>query len=86
MISVCDRVGNPQGRGENADYLHFLHFLQCFHKISLSGSKDCNVSDLQSPSNTSTVTVNPFQNKPWFLCVCRTSLGNNVGKGEIAHN
>ena len=31
-------------------------------------------------------SVNPFPNKPWFLRVCRTSLENTVGKGEIAHN
>ena len=30
---------------------------------------------------------NPFQNKPWFLRVCSTSLLKNaVGKGEIARN
>ena len=34
------------------------------------------------------VLVNPFPNKPWFLCVCSTnlSLENSVGKGEIARN
>ena len=30
--------------------------------------------------------VNPFQNKPWFLHVCSTSLLKTVGKGEIARN
>ena len=31
--------------------------------------------------------IKPFQNKPWILRVCSTSLfENTVGKGEIAHN
>ena len=30
--------------------------------------------------------LNPFPNKPWFLCVCSTSLLKTVGKGEIALN
>ena len=29
---------------------------------------------------------NPFPNKPWFLCVCSTSLMKTVGKGEIARD
>ena len=29
---------------------------------------------------------NPFQNKPWFLCVCSISLWKTLGKGEIARN
>ena len=31
--------------------------------------------------------VNPFPNKPWFLCACSTSLLKTpIGKGEIFHN
>ena len=30
--------------------------------------------------------IHPFPNKPWFLCVCRTSLLKTLGKGEIARN
>ena len=32
------RVENIVGKGENAGYLHFLHFPQCFLKASFSGS------------------------------------------------
>ena len=36
-------------------------------------------------------SLNPFPNKPWFLCVCSASLlktlwENTVGKAEIALN
>ena len=34
MISLCDRVENIVGKGENADYLHFLLFPQCFQKAA----------------------------------------------------
>ena len=33
-ISVCDRVENIVGKGENAGYQHFLLFLQCFENTS----------------------------------------------------
>ena len=33
-----------------------------------------------------TLVFNPFQNKPWFLHACSTSLLKTLGKGEIAHN
>ena len=35
---VLGRVGNIVGKEENAGYQHFLLFLQCFQKPSLSGS------------------------------------------------
>ena len=38
LISFCDRVENIVGNGENAGYQHFLLFLQCFQKVSSSGS------------------------------------------------
>ena len=38
MISVFDGVENIVGKGENAGYQHFLLFLQCFQKVSFSGS------------------------------------------------
>ena len=34
MISVFDRVENIVGKGENAGYLRFLLFPQCFQKAS----------------------------------------------------
>ena len=34
IISVCDRVENIVGKGENAGYQHFLLFSQCFVKAS----------------------------------------------------
>ena len=37
LIFLFDRVGNIVGKGENADYQHFLLFLQCFTKSSSSG-------------------------------------------------
>ena len=38
MISLSDRAENIVGKGENAGYKHFLVFLQCFQKHSISGS------------------------------------------------
>ena len=38
MIPVFDGVENVVGKGENADYQHFLLFLQCVSKGSFSGS------------------------------------------------
>ena len=32
------------------------------------------------------ISFDPFPNKPWFICVCITSLLKTVGKGEIACN
>ena len=37
-IEICfRRVENIVGKGENAGYPHFLHFLQCFQKDSYTG-------------------------------------------------
>ena len=33
---VSGRVENIVGKGENADYQHFLLFLQCFQKLCFS--------------------------------------------------
>ena len=38
MISVFGQAGNIVGKGENADYQHFLLSLQWFQKASSSGS------------------------------------------------
>ena len=38
MISLCDRVENIVGKGENAGYQHFLLFPQGFKNNSISGS------------------------------------------------
>ena len=35
---VLGRVENFVGKGENAGYQHFLLFLQCFQKVSFTGS------------------------------------------------
>ena len=35
---VLERVQNIVGKGENAGYLHFLLFPQCFQKASYTGS------------------------------------------------
>ena len=37
FLLFSDRVKNTVGKGENADYLHFLLFPQCFPKPSLLG-------------------------------------------------
>ena len=37
-IFVFELVENSVGKGENADYQHFLLFPQCFQKTSSSGS------------------------------------------------
>ena len=37
-MSVSDRKENIVGKGENADYQHFLLFPQCFQKAFSSGS------------------------------------------------
>ena len=39
MIVVLEWVENIAGKGENADYQHFLLFPQYFQKPRLSGSK-----------------------------------------------
>ena len=38
MIFVFNRVENMLGKGENADYQHFLLFPPCFQKVSVLGS------------------------------------------------
>ena len=37
--SLYDRVENTVGKGENADYQHFLLLPQCFSKPSLGSLK-----------------------------------------------
>ena len=41
MISVCDRVENTVGKGENACYQHFLLFPQYFQRASFLWSWLC---------------------------------------------
>ena len=38
IISVCDRVENIVGKGENAGYQHFLLFPQCFKNAFFPGA------------------------------------------------
>ena len=38
MISLLDRIENIVGKGEDAGYLHFLLFPQCFQNASYTGS------------------------------------------------
>ena len=42
--------------------------------------------DLNFENSEIWICVNHFPNKPWFLCVCSTSLEKTVEKGEIARN
>ena len=37
LIFVSDRVENIVGKGENADYQHFLLFQQCFQRLLFQG-------------------------------------------------
>ena len=37
MIFVLDRVENIVGKGENANFQHFLLFSQCFQKLFYTG-------------------------------------------------
>ena len=37
LISLFDRVENIMGKGDNADYQHFLLYSQCFQEASFSG-------------------------------------------------
>ena len=53
------------GKGEIARYKQFLLFPQCFHKACLPGA---------SIGVIVWEWVNPSPNKPWFLCLCSTSL------------
>ena len=53
------------GKGEIARYEQFLLFLQCFQKTF--------TGDTLKPGFV-WERVNPFPSKPWFLCVCNTSL------------
>ena len=39
MISLLDRIENTVGKGEKADYQHFLLLLQCFPKPFLGWLK-----------------------------------------------
>ena len=45
-ISVFDRVENAEGKGENADYQHFLPFPQCFSRPRIVKSQDRVVKSL----------------------------------------
>ena len=38
LVSICHRIENIVGKGENAGYQHFLLFPQCFQKLSVSKS------------------------------------------------
>ena len=54
MISVCDRVENVVGKGENAGYKHFLLFLQCIQKLP--------VSTLTQKTNLDSYKLKEFEN------------------------
>ena len=42
VISAFERAENTVGRRENASYLHFLQFPQCFQKLSVYRVKALN--------------------------------------------
>ena len=43
LIDAFDRVENIAGKGENADYQHFLHLPQCFQKLPFAGSLEVGI-------------------------------------------
>ena len=55
IISVFDKVENIEGKGENADYQHFLLFPQCFEKASF-------------PDMSKGVIVWEWVSESWILC------------------
>ena len=62
---LCKQVENTVGKGEITRYEQFLLFPQCFQKACFPVvSKGVIVWEW----------VNPFPNKPWFLCICSASL------------
>ena len=61
------------GKGENADYQHFVFSLNVFKKLLLQGHEN---TGLFTKLLTHSHSMTPFD-KPF---------GNTVGKGEIAHN
>ena len=69
-------VENTVGKGEIAHYEQFLLFLQCFQKACFPGA---------SKGVIEWEWVNPFPNKPWFLCVCSTSLLKTLWEKEELH-
>ena len=69
-------------RSASSSYPHFANAVfkacPCIGKIS---------NKIKTHALSKENLVHPFPNKPWFLCVCSTSLSeNSVGKGEIARN
>ena len=85
---------NTVGKGEIAHNEQFLLFPQCFlpfwrtfchfHQIW-----NCGLQSLSVWASLKFVvweTINPFQNKPWFLHVCCKNLLKTLRKGEIACN
>ena len=64
---------NTVGKGKIAHYKQFLLFPQCFQNAYFpEASKGVIVWEW----------VNPFQNKPWFLHVCSTSLLKTLWEKE----
>ena len=50
IFSLCDKLGNTVGKGENAGYLHFLLFLQCYPKSSSLGLLKVSINYLHVPN------------------------------------
>ena len=68
------------GKGENASYQHLL-FPQRFPKDTFSGSSKVMIVKYRVKSCIRH-EFNSFPNKPWFLCVCSTSLLKTLWKKE----
>ena len=66
-----NRIENIVGKEESADNQHFLLFPQCLQKnlfLQVVTRQHC--------------LINSFPNKPWFSCVCSTSLLKTLWEKE----
>ena len=78
------------GKGEIAHNEQFLLFPQCFlpfwrnfcHFHQIQNCRLQTLSDWKSLKFVVWERVNPFQNKPWFFCVCSTSLLKTLWEKE----
>ena len=63
-----------------------VYYVICLWKVENIAVKGENFGDHHCPlfKNLLLQGINPFLNKPWFLCVCSKSLLKTLGKGEIA--
>ena len=74
---VLGGAENIMGKRENAGYHHFLLFTYCFQKLFHLGHLKVRIVWERVKQG-----INPFPNKPWFLCPQYKSFENTVEKKE----